>query len=137
MNKLYRSKDNKIISGVFGGLSEYLNIDVNIVRLLGLTIFISQPVAFLILYIASTVIIPVDTGIIEASTSEQNANTPFFLGVTFIIVGISFLLRIIFPAFQFNIFYQLRMLIRKVSNLWPILLVILGIYLIANNDKEN
>jgi phage shock protein C len=31
--KLYRSKHNKIIAGVCGGLGEYFNVDPNIVRL--------------------------------------------------------------------------------------------------------
>lgn len=32
--KLYRSKTNKMISGVCGGLAEYLNMDANIVRVI-------------------------------------------------------------------------------------------------------
>ncbi len=34
MKKLYRSKTNKKIAGVCGGIAEYLNIDPMIVRLL-------------------------------------------------------------------------------------------------------
>lgn len=33
MKKLVRSKSNKMISGVCGGLAEYLNIDSTLVRL--------------------------------------------------------------------------------------------------------
>ncbi|MFZ2497350.1 MAG: PspC domain-containing protein [Methanosarcina sp.] len=34
MNKLYRSKSDRIIAGVCGGLGEYFQIDPTIVRLL-------------------------------------------------------------------------------------------------------
>ena len=30
--KLYRSKSNRVIAGVCGGVAEYLNIDVTVVR---------------------------------------------------------------------------------------------------------
>ncbi len=33
MKKLYRSKDNKIIAGVLGGIAEYLEIDPVVVRI--------------------------------------------------------------------------------------------------------
>ena len=33
-NKLYRSKEDKIIAGVCGGISEYLDIDPIIIRLI-------------------------------------------------------------------------------------------------------
>ena len=32
--RLYKSRNNKIISGICGGIAEYLNIDPTIVRLL-------------------------------------------------------------------------------------------------------
>jgi phage shock protein C len=32
--KLYRSKDNRMLAGICGGLGEYFNIDPTIVRLL-------------------------------------------------------------------------------------------------------
>ena len=34
MKKLYRSKDNKIFTGIIGGLGEYLNIDPVVLRII-------------------------------------------------------------------------------------------------------
>lgn len=34
MKRLYRSTEDRVIAGVCGGLSEYANIDVNVIRLL-------------------------------------------------------------------------------------------------------
>ena len=33
--KLYKSQDNRMICGVCGGIAEYFNIDVTLVRLIG------------------------------------------------------------------------------------------------------
>ncbi|MBU1177559.1 MAG: PspC domain-containing protein [Patescibacteria group bacterium] len=64
--KLYRSDKNKILTGVFGGIGEYLNIDPVIFRLAWLLIFIfagiiSGSVATIsgsIAYLLAVVIIP-------------------------------------------------------------------------------
>ena len=36
MKKLFRSKSNRVICGVCGGIGEYLNVDPTIIRLLAL-----------------------------------------------------------------------------------------------------
>ena len=38
MKRLYRSRSNRIIAGVCGGIGEYLNIDPVIVRILAIII---------------------------------------------------------------------------------------------------
>jgi phage shock protein C len=57
--KLYRSSTNKVISGVFGGLGEYLNIDPTILRLAYVLLAIMTGFfpAF-VAYIIAVVIIP-------------------------------------------------------------------------------
>lgn len=57
--KLYRSETNKIISGILGGLGEYLDIDPTIVRLVFVLLtIITGGVPGLIFYIIALVIIP-------------------------------------------------------------------------------
>ena len=55
--KLYRSRNDKIISGVCGGLAKYLNMDVSVMRVLAvlLTLFVGSG---LIAYIVCALIIP-------------------------------------------------------------------------------
>lgn len=55
--KLYRSSTNKMICGVCGGVSEYINIDPTVVRLLWV-IFAFTGVGFLAYFIAA-IIMPV------------------------------------------------------------------------------
>lgn len=57
MKKLYKSRKNKKICGVCGGLSEYLEIDVTIVRIL-MFIFVWCVGIGLLVYIAAALIMP-------------------------------------------------------------------------------
>ena len=55
--KLYRSKTNKTIAGVCGGLAEFLNIDPTIVRLIwALIVFCAG--AGVVAYIVCALVIP-------------------------------------------------------------------------------
>ena len=54
--KLYRSKTNKMLAGVCGGLGEYTNLDPTIVRLIAVLISLSG--AGLVAYLVCAVIIP-------------------------------------------------------------------------------
>ena len=67
--KLYRSTDDKIIAGIFGGLGEYLDVDPNLLRVVTLFFlvltFFSLVIPFLIAYFIAVLIIPSKRDIIE------------------------------------------------------------------------
>ncbi|HDJ66398.1 MAG TPA: PspC domain-containing protein [Nitrososphaeria archaeon] len=56
--RLLRSKKDRVIAGVIGGLGEYLNIDPNILRLLAVALFIVSPAVIALLYLAAVFLIP-------------------------------------------------------------------------------
>jgi phage shock protein C len=57
--KLYRSSKQRMIAGVCGGLAEYFDMDVNIMRLLFVAIsLLSVLVPMAIFYIIAWIIIP-------------------------------------------------------------------------------
>jgi phage shock protein C len=59
MNKLYRSKKNRIIAGVCGGIGEYFTVDPTIIRLLWLLIsIVSAGAGGVVAYIIAWIIIP-------------------------------------------------------------------------------
>lgn len=62
--KLYRSKSNRMLAGVCGGISETYNMDATVIRLIW--VFVSLLLGFglggLILYIIAAIIIPLDPG---------------------------------------------------------------------------
>jgi phage shock protein C len=57
--KLYRSDKNKIISGVFGGLGEYVNVDPVILRLIWIVVLVFTGfIPGIIAYFLAVVVIP-------------------------------------------------------------------------------
>ncbi|WP_292380027.1 PspC domain-containing protein [Methanosarcina sp. UBA289] len=56
--KLYRSKKNRIIAGVCGGIGEYFNVDPTLIRLLWLLISVMSAGSGIIAYAIAWIIIP-------------------------------------------------------------------------------
>jgi phage shock protein C len=59
MKKLYRSRTNRMIFGVLGGLGEYYNIDPNVLRI-GAVIaaFVTGFVPAILVYVLAYIIVP-------------------------------------------------------------------------------
>lgn len=49
--KLYRSRNNRWIAGVCGGIAEYFNIDPIVVRILAILVFHIGLLAYILLWI--------------------------------------------------------------------------------------
>jgi len=59
MKKLHKSKINKMMGGVIGGLGEYTGIDPTVIRLLWVfLVLVTGVVPGVILYLIASVIIP-------------------------------------------------------------------------------
>ncbi len=58
MKKLYKSKADKKVSGVCGGLAEYLNIDPTLIRLGVAFVTLCSVGLGIVAYIVAAVIIP-------------------------------------------------------------------------------
>ncbi|OGD21946.1 MAG: PspC domain-containing protein [Candidatus Aminicenantes bacterium RBG_16_63_16] len=59
--KLYRSRTKKMIAGVCGGLADYFDIDISLVRLIfvGLSL-VTAIIPMLIFYVIAWIILPVE-----------------------------------------------------------------------------
>ncbi|SFJ69084.1 phage shock protein C (PspC) family protein [Halobacillus dabanensis] len=65
MKKIYRSTDEKQVSGVLGGLSELYNIDVSILRIiLVVSGFFTGGITWLI-YLVAAMVIPTDKQLLK------------------------------------------------------------------------
>lgn len=141
MNRLMRSKRDKIFLGVCGGIGEYFNIDPTLIRLLFIFfVFISFRIAVAV-YIIAAFVMPErsDTEYdenIDVDMDERNAsirrNTPIVLGIGLIVWGAYLLTKLIFPS----IFIQLRHQFRFIWNFWPVALILLGLYVIIQNKNK-
>ena len=59
--KLHRSQTQKMIAGVCGGVGEYFDIDVNLVRLLFVALWLMTALLpMLIFYIIAWIIVPIE-----------------------------------------------------------------------------
>lgn len=62
--KLYRSLDKRMLAGICGGLSDFLGIDVTIIRIIWAVLSLFYGVG-IIIYIIAIFIIPNDPGYID------------------------------------------------------------------------
>jgi phage shock protein PspC (stress-responsive transcriptional regulator) len=143
--KLYRSRENKVISGVCGGIAEYFDVDATLIRLLwAVTVLLGG--TGIIAYILCIIIIPEaplkkteeevvtldDDGdvIVESGGEEtamdknenKNKNGGYVVGLMFIAIGLMFIARRIFWWLNIDFAWDL---------FWPALLVLFGMYLIV------
>ena len=141
--KLYRSNNDALIAGVCGGIAEYFKIDSNIVRLIFVVFGIFG--AGVLVYILLWIFLPYSTeentnkertdnnskifnmdkdgNVFKMMTQKNNSN---IFAVIIIVVGVLFLLNNFF-----HIFYYLNL-----SRIWPIVLIIVGLFLIFRKNRE-
>ena len=67
--KLYRSRKNRVIAGICGGLAEYFDIDLIIVRLITLILVLSFG-AGLIAYIIAWIVVPEEPANLYPTSTE-------------------------------------------------------------------
>ncbi|NHJ86540.1 MAG: PspC domain-containing protein [Asgard group archaeon] len=69
--KLYRSRDNKMLTGLSAGLAKYFDMEVDIVRLLWVVFFVISGGVVLIVYLIMAMAIP-----LEPETTTTSADKP-------------------------------------------------------------
>lgn len=144
--KLRRSSTDKIIAGVAGGLGEYFAFDPVIIRIVFvlLTVFGGSGI---LIYLILWLMIPSDnahahsqedimkenaeemrTTVQEFSERHHNPvtanNARFVLAVILIVLGISFLSD------------NLGIMWMRIGRAWPIILIVLGAYMLINRRKR-
>ncbi len=68
--KLYRSKTDRMIGGVCGGLGEYFDVDPNVIRLLWVVVFLMGGSGLLI-YIILWIILPEEDTVKEVENGKK------------------------------------------------------------------
>jgi len=129
MKKLRRSRSDKYIFGVCGGLGEYLNIDSTIIRLVWFILALTSFGTFALAYLICGLVIPEDDGYIHEDDGkgvERKDNSRTVVGIGLVILGAVLLGNIVFPWFSHTV--------RQAMRLWPALLIILGLYILIKKD---
>lgn len=143
--RLYRSQKNSMIAGVCGGLADYFNVDPILIRGLFVVAILAGGGGFLV-YIILWIITPLEVGaftkpfenkatmgdepIKEEFKSEnmeeqkkQKNNGSLWGGLILISLGAMFLIDRFVPHIDFG-------------DLWPLILVVIGIILIIQSIQK-
>ncbi|MHC1708275.1 MAG: PspC domain-containing protein [Bacteroidales bacterium] len=148
--KLYRSQTDSVIAGVCGGLAEYFDIDPVLVRVIFVLLLIFGGGGFLV-YVILWIVTPKkplifdhsgfstyqkeNTGPsaedIQDSTNETMSDPKVYKyrgsligGMILLTLGVLFLMDELIPYLDFG-------------KLWPVILIVVGIILIANTISRN
>lgn len=137
MKRLYKSSSNKVVFGVLGGLGDFLNIDPIILRIIYVALAFGSTSNLFIVYLIASIIIPKDDGIIydDNNPKKSKDNTVVLMGMGLIVLGSYLLLRRFLPTFNIMFIPRINAIFRQVFELWPILFIVLGIYMIFNQKK--
>jgi phage shock protein C len=130
--RLYKSKTNKIIAGVCGGLAEYFDVDTVIMRVLFVLLAFFGGSGF-ILYIACWIIMPKNADAAEGQNGpgeSRTTNARKMFGIV-LIVGGAILLFSNLGFFSFLHVWDISW-----SFVFPILLILLGMAIIYYRQAE-
>lgn len=143
MERLYRSRREKMLGGVCGGLAEYFKADVLLVRLLAIVALFSG--IGVLAYLIAWIIIPVnpfqDNGAIYRSADAdavyrgtasdaaykdpaRSKERKMIGGIILVVLGLLFLMDSWLPHwFSFG-------------KMWPVLLVLVGAAILLRGDRK-
>lgn len=131
VKRLYRSKNDKWIAGVCGGIAEYFGIDSLIVRILLILLLFLSGIG-LIFYIIAWILIPVNPHQLDNKSKTDKSEV---LGILLLILGIFLLMRNleIFPFYEFFDWWDFI----SWSTILPIIFIIIGLFLIIYQTKTS
>lgn len=122
--RLYRSRKDRVLAGVCGGLAHYFNLDPVLIRIAFVALALAGGAGILI-YILAAIVIP------EASAGEDVPRADVttlsqgrvIIGAVLIAIGALLFMREILPGFNDQIF-------------WAIILVALGLGVILKGSQR-
>ncbi len=151
--KLYRSRTQSMLGGVAGGLAEYFDVDVTIVRLIWVVAFFSGGVGFPA-YLIAWIVIPeerpynrrekktettLENDLVEAEEEVythdpdvvhegKGQDSSRFIGLILILLGVYFIVTQFLPGHMLNLFWR---------QFWPALLIIAGIAFLVRSLRKD
>ncbi len=126
MRRLYRSRNERILFGVCGGLADYFQVDVVLIRLAFFILGLAGVGIFA--YLAAGLVLPIepeDGVYYEEKTSPTN--TSFVLGVGFVLIGV-------YMLFKRFIVHLLPSYTRDL--VWPLIFIGLGAYFVWGRKES-
>jgi len=137
--KLYRSGSGQILGGVCAGFAEYFNLDVTLVRILWLVSVLFHGLGAFV-YLVGLILIPKNPEHenLPAEERKKPGNAGLYIGIALIFIGVSIVLERWYGLIYFWHFDWLRALHFRWDIIWPVLLILFGVWYIVYtvNKKE-
>jgi phage shock protein C len=150
--RLYRSRTDKFLGGVCGGLGKYIGVDPTIVRIVALILLFENGIGFL-LYVLLWILLPVEgapepgsenvgdrlaegvRGVgddIRLATQRPNPQAGLWFGIGLIVLGAVLFLQ------QMGNVLGIHWIISWVNwnTLWPLLIIAIGVAVILRGTKK-
>ena len=133
--RLYRSRNDRMVAGVAGGVAQLLNIDPSLIRVAWVILVPFTGGIAILVYVVMAFVVPEepvagadasaspatglgDTTVSAApSTPRGRGSTGLVLGLALIVIGSFFLLEQLFPALD-------------LGRLWPLALIAVGAFFV-------
>jgi phage shock protein C len=117
--KLHRSRQNRYIGGVCGGLGEYFDIDPTLVRLIAIVLTLASVGVGLLAYIAAWIIVPnVPADYVQVESPRRYPSWCRYLpGLILVVIGAIMLVQEFYFWFGWH-------------EIGPIVLILLGLVLL-------
>lgn len=128
MRKLTRSRNDKYIFGVCGGFASYFNIDSTIIRLLWFVLTMISFGIFGLAYLVCGLVVPLEANAENNHEGKafDNTNTRLLIGLSLIIIGLYMVSSLLFPHLTITLY--------RLIKFWPVLLIVLGFYILLKKD---
>jgi phage shock protein C len=128
--RLTRSRDDRVIAGVCGGLARYLGIDPVLVRIAALLLIFAGGVG-IVLYIIGWIAMPEERVVVDGVVVTEDEldedelerrRGAAILGILFVVVGIFFLLDEVWPDLSWQY-------------IWPVALIGVGLAIVLRGRR--
>jgi phage shock protein C len=134
--RLYRSRTDKYIAGVCGGIAEYWRVDPVWIRLIAVLLIFASGIG-IILYVVAWIIVPknpqqkstpetraekVADKFIKKSKDKKRVDASFILGTLIVLIGVGLFFKALFSWFNFTI-------------IWAIILILIGAFIVMRRSQ--
>jgi len=129
VKRLYRSRQDRYLAGVSGGLAEYFNVDANLFRIIFILLTFFGGIGIL-LYLTALILVPENMQQELAPRKQTPRDSTFLIAIILIVVGLLLLTR------EFGLFHYFHFWRIPWASIWAIFLILIGILLIFSSNRH-
>ena len=135
--KIYRSVEDRMVGGVCGGLAEYLDVDVTVVRIIWALFALFGGIG-LVAYLACLIVVKENPNQ-DIANRKTNHNTGLIIGIVLIFSGLAIFSSRWNWGFKFYspFFPMFRPWFFDWNYIFPLLIIAIGIYYIYHTMKKD